>query len=461
MSRVLLLKAGRLRTYQPSMVPPLGLLFLASVLRARGDQVALLDTRLARGGRQAVLDALQAFRPDVVGISALTFEREHAALLVRVARSWNPRVPVILGGPHATAMAHAALRQTGADVAVVGEGEVVIGPLVDALAAGSTPDLAGVVTAGSEPLTGPQPHAVAPDLAGLPLPAWDLVDLEEYARHPSMSSPSPWRYAAISTSRGCPWRCTFCHEIHGRRYRTRPMESVQAELDLLQRKLGHGVIEVLDDNFNAVPERGRELLQAFCRTDGRLRPSFPNGVRSDRIDDAMLDLLQRAGTRFISFAIETASPRLQKAIGKNLDLDAARRAIEGAAARHLYSNGFFMLGFPGETVPELLQTLRFSLQVPLSQALFFRVVPMPGTPLGEAAGVGPDDATAGMDDYFMTSRNLSAAPDVVMAAIQRLAWLAFYSRPRTAFNLARLQRRRVAAFGASLLLGRRKIVDDL
>ncbi len=457
MARVLLLKAACLRNYHAAAVPPLGLMWLASVLRTRGGhEVALVDTRLAADWQTTVRHAVESFRPDVVGISAITFEREHAAALTRAVKRWKPGVRVMLGGPHATAVPHAALAESGADAVVVGEGEEIVIPLVEALAAREVPSLRGVVTTATPADADVAEMAPMPDLASLPLPAWDLVDLDAYARLVSMCSLSPWRYAVVSTSRGCPWRCTYCHNIHGKRLRLRPLESVREEFDLLQRRLGTGVIEILDDNFNARPERGKQLLELFCATGGKLQPAFPNGVRSDHVDAEMLDLMARSRTRFISFAIETASPEVQRRIRKNLDLDAARRAIEGAAARKLFANGFFMLGFPGETLSQLLQTVRFSLSVPLAQALFFRVVPMPGSELWDSLDPATRQRLEGIDDYFLTTRNVSAVSDATLAAVYRLAWLAFYSRPGPVSVALRYHRPKLLGFASSLLFGSRK-----
>lgn len=440
MARVLLIKPSALRGYQPALVPPMGLLYLAAVLRARGGhEIHLLDTRLERDWRGALRRSLEGFRPELVGLSMLTIEATHARLLSQAVRSWSPRVPVMVGGPHATARPDDTLALTGADAVVVGEGEEVVTPLAAALLDGALPDLPGVVTGareGGDP-GGPWPlqPAPAPDLDELPLPAWDLADLERYGRHQSMSSLSPWRYAPIITSRGCPWRCTYCHSIHGRRYRTRGLDSIAAELDLLQRRLGAGVIELLDDNFNASPARGKQILELFCQRGGRLRPAFPNGVRADQVDGEMLDLFVRSEARFISFAIESGDAQIQEASRKRLDLFAARRAIEGAADRGLYTNGFFMLGFPGETWAQMQRTLRFSLSAPLVQALFFRVVPTPGSALWRDHDFAGKAQLLGVDDYFLSTVNLSAVPDEVLTALHRAAYLRFYGRPR---QLARI-----------------------
>ena len=438
MANVLLLKPSAMKAYYAGLVPPMGLLYLTAVLRERGGHtVRLLDTRLSEDWERDLAACLRDFQPDVVGISALTIEVASALELVQFVRALAPSVAVMVGGPHATACPEDSLALFQADAIVVGEGEEIIEPLVSTLAARENPALPGVLTSAQGVLGGEIGRAPVPDLDRLPLPAWDLIDFDAYSRRPSMCALSPWRYATLVTSRGCPWRCTYCHNIHGKRLRVRSLDSVAAELDLLKDRLGFGAIEILDDNFNADPERGKQLLELFCQRSDQIQPTFPNGVRSDRVDEEMLDLLVQAGTRFMSFAIESGDPQIQEAIKKRLDLDVARRAIEGAAARGLYTNGFFMLGFPGETWSQMLRTLRFSWSVPLVQALFFRVLPMPGSALGEQQRLLGNASLDDGDDYYASTVNLSAVPDAALSVVLRAAYVGFYGRPRQVHKLLR------------------------
>lgn len=429
MARVLLVKASNVNV-DGSVVPPLGLLYLAAVLRSRGGHdVRILDLRLHRDWSSALRGLLDEFDPHVIGFSAISMEYRNCREAIRVARERRPEQPVVIGGPHASALPARTLRETEADAVVVGEGEDVVTPLVDALSSGSRPSpLEGVVTrddCGRTPAPAPRP-----DLDGLPLPAWDLVDLEPYHRRQSMSAIGPYRYAVISTSRGCPFDCAYCHDLHGRRLRTRSPESIAEELGVLRRLLGRGFVEVLDDSFNGKRDHARRVLELFARTGGHLRPVFGNGLRADCLDDDTLDLFRDCRCPEVSFAIESASPRIQEAFGKNLDLDAARRAVRGAARRGLYSVGFFMLGFPGETREEMQQTVQFALDEPITQALFHFVQPLPGTrlaPLASSVWAGEDPWSC--ESFYRSTINLSAVSDRELQRTYRRAYRSFYSRP--------------------------------
>jgi radical SAM superfamily enzyme YgiQ (UPF0313 family) len=438
MPRILLVKASS-RGFIPDLCPPLGVMYLAAVLRERTrHEVRILDARLYGDGLLALRKALSEYRPDLVGISAISFEHHGMAELAAQARRWKQGLPNIVGGPHATALPHLVLSETGADAAVVGEGEDVIAPLVEAMLSGEgVPGLKGVVAAGSTSGPGPADPAPAPELEDLPLPAWDLVDLGEYHRRMSASSFSPWRYAVMVTSRGCPWRCSFCHNVHGKKYRVRSLASIGAELALFGRLLKRGHVEIMDDNFNLDGDRANSILEMFCRTGGSLRPCFSSGLRPDRIDGTMLDMLQRSRTALVSFAVESGSPRMQKLIGKNVALDAAGEAMRGAAGRGLYTNGFFMLGFPGETREDMLETIKFACGSPLTQALFFRVLSCPGSKIwlergAPGSGEGDDRGL----DFFSFRGNLSGIPEREFRAVMRHAYTSFYFNPRRLLGLA-------------------------
>jgi radical SAM superfamily enzyme YgiQ (UPF0313 family) len=115
----------------------------------------------------------------------------------------------------------------------------------------------------------------------------------------------------------------------------------------------------IDDVFNVPVEYGKSVLSLIAKEFKGIRLSFPNGLRADYLDEKYLDLFKEAGTAQMSLAIETASPRLQKIIGKNLDLEKARRAIKIASERFIVRL-FLMIGFPTETYEEALETIHFA-----------------------------------------------------------------------------------------------------
>jgi radical SAM superfamily enzyme YgiQ (UPF0313 family) len=143
--------------------------------------------------------------------------------------------------------------------------------------------------------------------------------------------------------------------------------------------------QIIDDIFNLDRERAMRFFDLVVREGLDLTFSFPNGLRGDRVDAEMVDARWAAGVRYISYAVETASPRIQKLICKNLKLERIKEAITLSTAKGIVTRGFFMIGFPTETEEEALMTVEFAKASDLVQAMFFTVVYFPGTPLFKLA----------------------------------------------------------------------------
>lgn len=464
MARILLGKPRFLTPDQRGLVPPMGLLYLASVLRQAGHEVRLYDavTDLDRA-HPRFRQLVRTFAPDVVGLGAITFEAGTMEALARAAREEAPSTRIVVGGPHPTSYPLRCARAPGVDAVVVGEGEETLPELVAAWAAGRDGrDVAGtawVDDAGGLVL-GP-PRAPIRDLDALPFPAWDLLDLDLYRRHASMANVGWRRYLPIVTSRGCPWRCIYCHQVHGKTFRARSAASVLAEIGEASRRFGIDDFEVVDDVFNLDRKRAMAILDGVASRGRPTALHFPNGVRTDLLDAEQIDLMARAGTQYLAVAVETASPRLQAYIHKNLDLDKVRANAARLVQSGIYVCGFFMLGFPTETLAEARATVDFAVGSPLHQAQFFVVTPFEGTPMFDLCAdvltergqvVRPEDL-----DYFKGRCNVSAMTDGELFGLQRAAYRRFYASPVRAWRIFRDHPRRGHLFFYGLLALRKML----
>ena len=446
--RILLVKSHDRVVKNMAACPPLGLLSLAAYLRARGDEVRALDLRFCAPGDLAT--AVRELRPALVGISALTSEARGAARAASEVRQAAPDTPVVLGGPHATGFWEEALEDPALDVCALGEGEETLAELVD-LAASEGPHwrdptlLARIPgLAYRDPESG-RPVRTAPrppiqELDALPFPAWDLLDMASYWKLPSMSSLGIRPYMPLFTSRGCPYRCVYCHEVFGKTFRARSPERVVEEIRLIRERYGVSDLEVVDDVANLHAGRFDAILTALLEQGLRSRISFPNGVRADLLRESSVALLDEVGAGEVSLAIETASARLQEVIGKNLDLDRAAAAIEALARRRVMTRGFFMLGLPTEDEQELRATIDFACRSPLHLALFFTVNPFKGTRLFELlqrSGKldGPVESSA--YQYFGGDFNGSEVPDRRFRWLYRMAYYRFYGDPGRVLRILR------------------------
>jgi len=464
------------KPYQPTGAhticqPPLGILYLASSLRQHlGAQVEVdfRDLRLFKA-RPETLASKIAGKYDVVGVSALSCEAEAAHALAHAVRTRSPEAVLALGGPYVRSAWDQALAGGGFDWIFDGEAERTFPRAVQErfFGRGDLSALPGLTwrADSSGPFVSNGGDDPIQDLDALPLPAWDLVPFDVYARRHNMNgSLRARRYAPLLTSRGCPYRCHYCHDIFGRRFRARSPDRLMEEIDVL--KVVHGVREfqIVDDNFNLDRHRMREIAsQVIARHGPRaLWFTFPNGIRGDIMEPGDLATLRDMGVYDLTVAIETASPRLQRLLQKNLDIERARKTIDAAVEAGISVKAFFMLGFPTETAEEMESTIRFALDSKLTIAHFFFVIPFPGTPLYDLARrestVSPDPST--LFSYYAKASWYARAYGVDMAAVRRSAIRRFYFRPRRLLRVLRRMNLNQVLLGEWLFLRLLLMRDD-
>jgi len=456
--RVILIKP-----YQPAELPvpiicqpQLGILYLAAALRRHfGGQVdvAYRDMNLCMETPEKVAAEI-AGKYDLAGISALTLEADAAHSLAGAIRTLSPDTVIALGGPYARSARGSIMAKGDFDWIFHGEADLTFPRAVEArfFVDGDLSSVPGLTwrAVPDGPYLSNDGDSPAADLDALPLPAWDLAPLDAYARRHNMNGTlRARRYAPLFTSRGCPYRCSYCHDIFGRKTRFRSPDNVLAEIDLLKNRYGVKEFQIIDDIFNLDRRRMREIAEKIIARHGRRRLffTFPNGVRGDIIILGDLPLLRDMGVYDMGVAVETASPRLQKLINKGIDLGRIHRTVEAAVRAGISVKGFFMLGFPTETREELEATIRFAVESKLSIAYFFSVIPQHGTPLHVLAESESREALAklGLNHYFAGRSWYELAYGVDMSRLRRDALRRFYLRPgRLLRVLRRLDRHQLS-----------------
>jgi anaerobic magnesium-protoporphyrin IX monomethyl ester cyclase len=430
--RILLIRPHR-NSYSHSLMPPLGLMYLAAHLRRNGDvDVRIIDMPATGTEYHEISQIIGDDDPDWVGISALTFESEGLHQLAALAKAVRPDLPVVVGGPHPSAYTRQVMEDASIDYAVIGEGEITAGRLDRALAEG---DPVGQIQGLAWREHGElriNPHGdYIDDLEALPFPAWDLIDIPRYRSFDRMSHSGIGDYMVVFTSRACPFKCTYCHEMFGKSFRKRSPEHVLAELRELHDRYGIREFEIIDDIFNCDQQRAKQIFQMIIDSDMDLLLTFPNGIRGDAIDEEFLRLARQAGVVFIAFAIETATPRLQKMLRKNIRLEKIEHNIALARRHGIFCLGFFMLGFPTETREELQATLDFAIRSKLHAANFFVVNPFEGTDLADQAKDMGKPVFGKFDDNYLSPgfTNLTDLPDAELQRIRRIGIVRFWLRP--------------------------------
>ncbi len=428
--RLCLLQPPRPGGRGTNLLPPLGLLYLASSLERAGHSVTLVDASLRRLQGDRLASAIGITNPDILMISAFT--SDVATLqgeLPRLRESLPGSTRFWLGGPHASCRGPLSFTDLPwIDAAFVGEAEESAVRAIAALP--REEDIDGVIWKSSPVDREP---ALIEDLSSLSLPAWHLAPPAEYRGLPNGVVLKSQPYAPIITTRGCPYHCTFCagFRVTGRRIRHRPLSMVWDEVELLAGRYGVREIHLEDDNFTF----DREYAMSFCRkaveSGSGILFSTPNGVRLDRLDPELLEMMRKAGWYVVHCGIESGSDRVLTSVRKATDTASITSSIRMIRKAGLPVAGYFILGLPGETREDIMRTIGFARGSGLSWAHFATFLPIPGSEAGDAY-IREHGIPGGTWDSFHNTA-CPAPPEGISAMelkkLQRKAFLSFYMRP--------------------------------
>jgi len=468
----------------------MGLGYLAGALLAHGYEVDIWDAAVEED-RESFADLLTREPYDVVGISAPTPLITNAWEAARIAKQHG--AITILGGPHLTLMPHESMLHNAVDLVVRGEAEQTIIEIMaaleqnDGLSEGSDSPtrfseehMASILGLSWRDEAGKIRHnpdrPLADDLDAIPFPAHHLFKIDRYTNlNPLTDGLDPnARAYTIVTSRGCPYKCTYCSKpITGDTWRARSVENVIAEWRWLVEDLGATEIGVTDDIWNLDLKRAKALCQALI--DNRLN-HVPwvtiHGMKVNSTDPELFQLMKAAGCKRVGFGIESGDDEiLRKVIKKGQTVEMVRNAIKWAKAAGLQTMGFFIYGMPGETEETMEKTTRLALELDPDLAHFLMATPYPGTEMWDILQreglVQPgnwDELAIQEDRAHFSYGNL---PAEVVERKWHEAHRRFYLRPR---RIVRIAARRdtwrrfpyYAKTAAAMLLGLgdRDSIDD-
>jgi radical SAM superfamily enzyme YgiQ (UPF0313 family) len=419
---------------EPNTNPPLGMATIAAVLRENGHDVEICDPTFEN--KRFVFDRLARTDYGILGLNAFTMSYNLALAFAAFAKEKNPRVLTVLGGIHPTILPDQVIRDPRVDVVVTGEGEFTMLEIVRGMEKkGALADVPGLLfKPDGEPRRTP-PRPLIADLDSLPFPARDLLPMEKYLK--ANFGRTAWAVrrpaTSIVTSRGCPFRCTYCssHLIFGRGIRNRSVRHVLDEITHLVERWGVRGLSIVDDTFIVDKKRIHEFAEGL--KDRRLKVEFICNGRVDTIDREILKTLKSAGCVGIAFGVESGSRKiLDSILEKGITLEEVRNAFHWSYEAGIPTDAYFMIGIPGESEAEILETLRFSRTLKAAAANFTIAIPMPGTRLHEIAlQTGKIEATR-WEDYDYTGRPIYTSPLISHERVRRLRKKAireFYFRP--------------------------------
>jgi radical SAM superfamily enzyme YgiQ (UPF0313 family) len=421
------------------ITPPLGLGYLASFLKANGVEVVLIDALRDALPLPALVERIVAQAPDAVGISCLTAYFSECAELSRLLKERG--VTTIIGGVHPTFLPFQTLRDSAADFVICGEGENALLQLVKS--GFRSAGIAGVYRRGeleAEPESIVRGTPVA-ELDALPFPDWEQMAPASYPKAPHGAIVERFPIGVVTTTRGCPYPCTFCASpgFYDRRIRFRSPENVVDEIEYLVKRFGVREIHFEDDNLTI----RREHVAAICRLiiERGLKISWacPNGIRADKVDEPLIRLMKESGCYFFAFGIESANRQILDNIKKQESIETIRQAIEIADRVGISCQGFFIFGLPGETPETIEETIDFAVSSKLARAQFVILDVLPGAELWTTLA-GTFTPNWDKNSYKEPEWLPPGVSREMLLAAQSRAFRRFYLRPAIFFRLLRLIR---------------------
>jgi len=350
MARVTLVELYSPLNMYPNFMPTVGPYILAELARRDGHKVSVICDYAHRVFDERVgVRRPELLRADVVGFSIMTATASYAYAIADAIRQRRPGTRIVFGGPHATFRPEEALRH--GDVVVLGEGENVFRQVLE--------------------------DRCPPVVRGTPVEDLDSLPWPDYSISPEVMR--RMRYVPVSTSRGCPYDCSFCSatKMFGRRYRFRSPEHVVEELEY-RVSLGQRRFFFTDDHFAAKPSRTRELLRLIA--ERRLPVHWAAQVRTEiGKDRELLRSAAHTGCDSLLIGFESPSDEVLKSYHKRQTADDVTRCVNELNRAGLSVHGLFMLGSDEDDADSLDRTMTFCKEHRLAVAQFSILTPFPGT----------------------------------------------------------------------------------
>jgi radical SAM superfamily enzyme YgiQ (UPF0313 family) len=360
--------------------PPLGILYLATVLEESGIEVSVLD-QPARGFTvEETVKWIRRENPDILGFSTFASSGRTAALISNRVKEENPNITTVFGNYYATFNPERILRKyPSVDIIARGEGENTCLELVDSLESGENlKQVHGITFRKGKNIASTPDQPLIKDLDSLPFPNRDLID-EDYHSIIAGANVAPKKFTSIVSSRGCVYRCRFCCCTQFARnvWRPRTVENTLEELHFLASE-GYEQFIFVDDSFTLNQKRVIELCRAM-----RKEKIDMDWICEGRVDNCSYEMLQeiaKTGCRILYFGIESANQRVLNYFNKQTTPQQSKTAVKAARKAGIDAViGSFIVGAPDETREEIRNTIEFAKQIPIDFPQFNVLGVYPGT----------------------------------------------------------------------------------
>lgn len=385
--------------------PPVWAGLMANFVRHRGYRVAIIDAEAEQLSHDETIDRVRDLRPRLIAVvvyghqpSASTQIMPAARGVAQEAKDQLPEVPLLLLGGHVAALPERTLREEPADFVAGGEGLHTLVDLLEALHTAS-PDFSQVRDLyrlqDGEVVRGPAAPLVQNLDEELPGIAWDLLPMSRYRAHNwhCLGHDTRQPYAALYTTLGCPYKCSFCCiqapfrsgeaaaglSARANSYRFWSPAHVGQQLETLHREYGVRHVKIADEMFVL----NRRHVEAICQEIERrkLDLNLWAYARVDTIKDGMLPRLRSAGFSWLALGIEAADTAVRADVQKAFSQDLIYRSVDEIRREGMYTIGNYIFGLPDDTLDTMQATLDLAVDLNCEFGNFYSAMAYPGSPL--------------------------------------------------------------------------------
>jgi len=406
--------------------PPLGLAYIASVLR-QDHEVKIIDSNILNYTIGDVERELRSFNPDVVGITSVTPSIYEAYKVAETAKKVREDCTVVLGGPHATFMPRQTMEECKyIDIIVRGEGEETTRELIENIEKGAPlNEVKGITFRKKNEIIDTEPRPFIKNIDEIPFPSRDLLPMHLYKFNGV-------KYTTMLTSRGCPFKCSFCSSsrLFGGYWRGRSPENVLEEIKIIYEEYGIRNIEFVDDTFTLNQERAEKICDEIIKQGWDI--SWGASSRVDTLSKKLVEKMKKAGCWIIFLGIESGSQKILDAIGKRITLEQVKKAVKILKDAGIQVLGSFIIGFLQDTKETIKETIKFAKNLNLNYAEFSILTPYPGTPIFDYAKKHGMLLTENWSKYTGVEPivKIEGATEKEIKTLFQKAYITFYLRPR-------------------------------
>jgi len=413
--------------------PPINIALLASYLRQFEHEPFIYDFDWFEGGAGDMSELILSQNPDVVGFTCLTPRFEITLHIAAKIKKTAPKVKIVIGGAHVNAVKEGSLYSADIDYAIYGEAEEAFAELLKVIETkGDLGKVRNLIYRKDGKVVMNPVRPFIQDLDSLPLPAWDLLNLQDY-KDPVIFDGI---HMGVMTTRGCAWDCIFCSSgvIWGRKVRFRSAENVADELQYIVDKLGIRNVMFYDDTFTLNKARFLKICEEMIKR--KLNLKYYCQLRVDTIDEEVANGLAESGCITAALGVESGDEEILGILKKGFKKSQVYKAVAALKSAGVPILASYIIGSPGDTHESIRKTFDFARELDTDQAKFMICTPFPGTELFDMAvkkGILSNNPTpsecAGITYYQHVAANLSRVSDEDLLRYQRDAYGSFKPRP--------------------------------